>query len=294
MLQKIKIVAERNEKSEKTAFQRSEERNEIKAMFCVQNLGLQAQHEKDSANMGQDLENLYVIRCFRTPAMVLTKRGLMRAESGACFLKSPDFTQQISMPKQGRSSVVSDWLSVFPEAEFETTLNQLEIPTNVLIRGNRVDLLERDIKRILDERKKKLPYYENAIHIQIEALLIKLARAAKQAQMTAYERKYDPELISLRNYMYDTLEKDWCLEEMAQKLNISQSRFSIMYKEYFQVSPIKDLNKMRVERAKVMLLTSDMKLGEIAQILGFKNEYYFSKVFKRTEGIPPGKYRNEG
>ena len=62
-----------------------------------------------------------------------------------------------------------------------------------------------------------------------------------------------------------------------------------MYKEYFQVSPIKDLNKMRVERAKVMLLTSDMKLGEIAQILGFKNEYYFSKVFKRTEGIPPGK-----
>ena len=226
--------------------------------------------------------------------LVLTKRGLMRAESGACFLKSPDFTQQISMPKQGRSSVVSDWLSVFPEAEFETTLNQLEIPTNVLIRGNRVDLLERDIKRILDERKKKLPYYENAIHIQIEALLIKLARAAKQAQMTAYERKYEAELISLRNYMYDTLEKDWCLEEMAQKLNISQSRFSIMYKEYFQVSPIKDLNKMRVERAKVMLLTSDMKLGEIAQILGFKNEYYFSKVFKRTEGIPPGKYRNEG
>jgi len=139
-------------------------------------------------------------------------------------------------------------------------LNQLEIPTNVLIRGNRVDLLERDIKRILDERKKKLPYYENAIHIQIEALLIKLARAAKQAQMTAYERKYEAELISLRNYMYDTLEKDWCLEEMAQKLNNSQSRFSIMYKEYFQVSPIKDLNKMRVERAKVMLLTSDMKL----------------------------------
>lgn len=67
-----------------------------------------------------------------------------------------------------------------------------------------------------------------------------------------------------------------------------------MYKEYFQISPIKDLNRMRIEKAKVLLLSSGMKMEEIAQISGFKNEYYFSKVFKKMEGIPPGKYRSEG
>ncbi len=266
----------------------------VRIMFGVQSLNLRTVYGEEFAKGREDTESVYVIRCFRTPATVRTKRGLLRAESGACFIKSPDFAQQIFTPKRGGRNVVSDWLHILPSAEFESTLSQLEIPVNVIIRGNREDLLERDIKRILDEKKKKLPHYEKAIHIQVEALLIKLARAAKQARMTAYERKYETELVALRNQIYSNLEKDWCLKEMAQRLNVSQSRFSIMYKAYFQVSPIKDLNKMRIEKAKVLLLTSDRKLEEIAQTLGFKNEYYFSKVFKKTEGIPPGKYRNEG
>lgn len=263
-------------------------------MFYVQDLKLHAPYEKSSGEVKKDSESPYVIRCFRTPATVFTKQGPMRAEPGTCFVKSPSFSERISAPKREYTSVVSDWLYLHPNMEFKSNLNQLEIPTNVLIFGNREDLLERDIKRILDERKRELPYYEKAIHIQVEALLIKLARAAKQAQMTAYERKYESEMISLRNYIYDHLEKDWSLETMAHYLNVSQSRFSIMYKEYFQISPIKDLNRMRIEKAKVLLLSSGMKMEEIAQISGFKNEYYFSKVFKKIEGIPPGKYRSEG
>ena len=260
-------------------------------MFCVQNLNLQTIHGKE---FHKNRDDIYVIRCFRTPAAVMTKRGLICAESGACLIKSPNFAQQISPPQKGTGAVISDWLYILSSTEFESTLNQLEIPTDVIILGNREDLLERDIKRIVDERKKKLPYFEKTIHIQVEALLIKLARAAKQARITAYERKYEAELVALRNHIYDSLEQTWSLQMMAQRLNISQSRFSVMYKEYFQVSPIEDLNKMRIEKAKVLLLTTDMKLDEIAQIVGFKNEYYFSKVFKKTEGIPPGRYRSAG
>lgn len=263
-------------------------------MFFVQDLKVRAPYETTPDSDKQDPENPYVIRCFRTPATVFTKQGPMRATPGTCFVKSPNFSERISAPKKGGQTVISDWLYLYPNMEIKSYLHQLEIPTNVLIFGNREDLLERDIKRILDERNKELPYYEKAVHIQVEALLIKLARAAKQAQMTAYERKYEPELISLRNHIYDHLENDWSLETMAQYLNISQSRFSIVYKQYFQTSPIKDLNKMRIERAKVLLLSTSMKIEEIAQISGFKNEYYFSKVFKKIEGIPPGKYRNEG
>lgn len=264
-------------------------------MFYVQDLKIQAPYEESPGDKrSQDSESPYVIRCFRTPATVFTKQGPMRAEPGTCFVKTPLFSERISAPKKGGKNVINDWLYLHPNMEFKGNPSQLEIPTNVLIPGNREDLLERDIKRILDERRKELPYYEKAIHIQVEALLIKLARAAKQTQMTAYERKYESEVISLRNYIYDHLEEDWSLEAMAQRLNISQSRFSVMYKEYFQISPIKDLNRMRIEKAKVLLLSSGMKMEEIAQISGFKNEYYFSKVFKKMEGIPPGKYRSEG
>lgn len=263
-------------------------------MFYVQDLKLRALHEKNLENDPQDSEKPYVIRCFRTQAMVFTKQGPMRAEPGTCLVKTPEFSERISVPKKGSEAVISDWLYLHSNMEFKSNLNQLEIPVNTLIFGNREDLLERDIKRILDEKRKELPYYERAIHIQVEALLIKLARAAKQSQIASYERKYESELISLRSYIYDHLEEPWSLEMMAQRLNISQSRFSIVYKQFFQTSPVKDLNRMRIEKAKVLLLSTPMKMEEIAQISGFKNEYYFSKVFKKMEGIPPGKYRNEG
>ncbi len=51
---------------------------------------------------------------------------------------------------------------------------------------------------------------------------------------------------------------------------------------------------MRIDKAKLLLLSTDLKLQNIAQMCGFKNEYYFSRVFKEREDMAPGAFRRWG
>jgi transcriptional regulator GlxA family with amidase domain len=48
---------------------------------------------------------------------------------------------------------------------------------------------------------------------------------------------------------------------------------------------------VRLSRAKVMLAHSKLPLKAVASACGFADEYYFSSVFRRIEGLPPGGYR---
>lgn len=54
--------------------------------------------------------------------------------------------------------------------------------------------------------------------------------------------------------------------------------------------PVKYLTQLRIEYAKELLITGRYSIGEIAEMCGFENVYYFSTVFKKHTGIPPSKY----
>ena len=47
----------------------------------------------------------------------------------------------------------------------------------------------------------------------------------------------------------------------------------------------------RIERAKTLLVHSQLSLKQIATLCGFRDEYYFSAVFRRFADLPPGRYR---
>ncbi|WP_232766541.1 helix-turn-helix transcriptional regulator [Geminisphaera colitermitum] len=51
------------------------------------------------------------------------------------------------------------------------------------------------------------------------------------------------------------------------------------------------LNEVRVARAQTLLVHSPLSLKEIATLCGWRDEYYFSAVFRRARGVSPGRYR---
>jgi AraC-like DNA-binding protein len=53
----------------------------------------------------------------------------------------------------------------------------------------------------------------------------------------------------------------------------------------------KFITRTKLKRAKQLLVASDKTIKEIAEELGFSNEYYFNSVFKLHEGYPPGVFR---
>ena len=92
--------------------------------------------------------------------------------------------------------------------------------------------------------------------------------------------------------MSDRYAEPLTLESVAQEVGLSTSYFSTLFHQVVGVSFREHLCRIRVEESKQMLLNTDDSLTDIALSVGFADQSYFCKVFKRIVGMTPGKYRN--
>ena len=87
--------------------------------------------------------------------------------------------------------------------------------------------------------------------------------------------------------------RDVSLADLAEKLHLSQSRTSHILQKEFQKSFNKLLAEAKIDRACKLLANTQLSLYSIAVACGFRNVYYFGRVFKQQTGIPPGQYRRQ-
>ena len=91
--------------------------------------------------------------------------------------------------------------------------------------------------------------------------------------------------------MFLELSSPWTIDELSKLVNLSPSRFQVVYKNIFGISPIDDLIKARVAAAKNMLCVLDTPVFEIARALGYNNQFHFIRQFKKQTGFSPTEYR---
>jgi AraC-like DNA-binding protein len=84
------------------------------------------------------------------------------------------------------------------------------------------------------------------------------------------------------------------LGEIAEASRLSPSYFSTVFKKEMGENLSSYLNRLRVEKAAMMLTETDLSLEQIAEACGFENRSWFSRIFKHHTGISPGKYREKG
>lgn len=95
----------------------------------------------------------------------------------------------------------------------------------------------------------------------------------------------------VKAFLLEHYSEDLSLHEAAQALNYSDAYFSKLFKACFQTSFTEFLNACRVERAKTLLLESNLGIQAISQACGYASANYFSRVFKRITGATPTDYR---
>ena len=78
---------------------------------------------------------------------------------------------------------------------------------------------------------------------------------------------------------------------IAEHFDMNPHYISMQFKEQSGESLKTFINFVRIEKAKQILLTTPKKLEEIANMVGFIDNNAFIRVFKKFEGITPGKYR---
>ena len=89
-----------------------------------------------------------------------------------------------------------------------------------------------------------------------------------------------------RNYM-----KKVTLEEVALYVYLSPAYFSKIFKEEMKDNFNSYLNRVRIEMSKKLLLDDSISLVDVSSYVGYEDQSYFSKVFKKMVGVSPGKYR---
>lgn len=78
---------------------------------------------------------------------------------------------------------------------------------------------------------------------------------------------------------------------IAKKIGINDSYFERIFKRSTGLSPVKYFNKLRVERACLLLRETTFPVSRIAKETAFKDEFYFSRIFKQYIGCSPRSYR---
>lgn len=85
--------------------------------------------------------------------------------------------------------------------------------------------------------------------------------------------------------------KEITLDDLSAEVGLSQSYLSTIFKKVTGKSFIEYLNDLRIEKAKQLFNTSNLKVFEVAYKVGYNDPKYFSKQFKRITGVSPNSYK---
>ncbi|MDC7290041.1 response regulator [Blautia schinkii] len=130
--------------------------------------------------------------------------------------------------------------------------------------------------------------YQEAFH-----WLIQYSGHVKNLKAAGEKNSYRPEVERAMNYMWaNYAQPSLKVSEIAQHLNISESRISVIFKEDTGKTLIQYLTAVRLDRAKNLLKNTDLKIYEIAEAVGYNNSQYLSNLFYKETGCFPLEYRH--
>lgn len=95
------------------------------------------------------------------------------------------------------------------------------------------------------------------------------------------------------HYMQENLHNNLTLEQLAIHFKYSSSHFSMLFQKETGTSPINYFIKLKIQKACQYIELTDLKLQEIASILGFEEAAYFSRIFTKVMGISPSAYKKQ-
>lgn len=107
-------------------------------------------------------------------------------------------------------------------------------------------------------------------------------------QRTTAMRDIEPALHYIQNRYREPIR----IEELAKLCDLSEGYFIQRFRSMLGMTPLVYIQSCRIAEASHLLLTTDMLIEDIADLTGFNDRFYFSRIFARETGTTPAAYRN--
>jgi AraC-like DNA-binding protein len=228
----------------------------------------------------------YLFVRFRTRMEVLTARGLENCEPGACLIYSPGHRQWY----RGRDACFrDDWCHVQGK-DVGHLLERAGLPRNTLFFPPSTGFYPLLIDEIRVEMQRQEPHWRELVAGLVARLILLLGRSlAREHAADSHQRQA---LRRVREQVHERLADPWTVRRMAALANLGESRFSVLYRQCFGLSPVEDLIRARLRHAQWLLTNRHTTVGEAAENSGFRNVPHFSRLFRRRVGQSPSQYRS--
>ena len=103
----------------------------------------------------------------------------------------------------------------------------------------------------------------------------------------------DERMKQVLRYIHEHIAVKIDVEDLANLASITKTYFIRLFKQEFGLSPVRYINLKKVERAQLLLYTTDCSVKEVAYKLGFSDHSYFIRLFHKVAGITPQEYRRQ-
>ncbi|KAI7265874.1 hypothetical protein KC345_g8372 [Hortaea werneckii] len=121
---------------------------------------------------------------------------------------------------------------------------------------------------------------------QLKSLLQLLYRGSAQAPDSRL-------VLEIREYLNLNYAQEMTLQHIAERFFISRENVSRKFKQITGENLSDYLTSLRVEKAKTLLQNTSLRLSQISELVGYEDEKYFSRVFKKSTGVTPREYRKQ-
>lgn len=229
----------------------------------------------------------YTFLHFFNSVDILIDGVMVRTRPHACVVYDIGTVQRFVSNQQ----LTHDWIHF--EGDLAAILQNFGLECDKLYYPSNADFITEIVKEMEFEFYSEKRFSEHLIRMKTDELFIKMARACSDEYVTAVDTNTDERFRMLRGEVFSNLKQPWTVEQMAERVGLSKSRFYTLYKSIYGSTPIDDLIRARIDSAKNALLFSKRSIVEISESLGYNNLTHFMRQFKALTGTTPDQYRKK-
>lgn len=123
---------------------------------------------------------------------------------------------------------------------------------------------------------------------QVLALILSEAYYREKKNSTREQNKH---VTSVVRFMYQHLDQALTLDQISGAFSLSKSYLNLIFKQHTQHAPMDFFIQLKMQKACSLLRSTEWKIYQIGQAVGYQDPYYFSRIFAKTVGLSPKGYR---
>lgn len=140
--------------------------------------------------------------------------------------------------------------------------------------------------KMIEQYMTKAPFLQYSLACLLEEILLTIAVNRERSNSC---RTFKESI----KYIHSNFTEKIHVPDLAKLEGISNSRYITLFTKEFEKTPSEYILELRLNRARELLLTTDMPICQVGAASGYKDQYFFSKIFKSRMGMSPYEYRKK-